>query len=300
MNLIFIVTRNEADLLRQNLAHHLAWGFDGALVADNESDDATRDVLDEFGDAVTHASVASPNDRYVALAALLDRVEARHGAARWIAVSDTDEFWWAPVAGIGAVLASLPSDALALNAGQKLFLPTVADGIEGPVMCRRRYRTGRDDSPLHTSYVRGKSIYRASWLRGRVLDDNHRTPSIAPLSWRRAATPLVHHYMIDGEDAFVRKVEDLGRHFPPLLESLDQRRPLRDDEAAALGFRGFKRDWWDRYATAGPDALRRHYRDTYLIGEAALRAWLASGDLVEDRAFADYTAARLARRTAPA
>lgn len=299
MNLLFIVTRNEGELLRWNLAHHLAWGFDHALVADNESTDATRDVLREFGDAVTHATVASPNERYVALAALLDRAESRHGEARWIAVSDTDEFWWAPTAGIGTVLDRLPADALALNAGQKLFLPTVADGADGPVMCRRRYRTGRDDSPLHTSYVRGKSIYRAGWLRGRVLDDNHRSPGIAAPSWRRSGVPLVHHYMIDGEDAFVRKVLDLGRHFPPLLESLRQRRPLDDDEAAALGFRGFKRTWWDLYATAGEDALRRHYRASYLIDEPALRAYLASGDLVEDRAFADYTAARLAGR-APA
>ena len=28
MNILFVVTRNEADLLRLNLAHHLANGFD--------------------------------------------------------------------------------------------------------------------------------------------------------------------------------------------------------------------------------------------------------------------------------
>lgn len=294
MRLLFIVTRNEGELLRWNLAHHLSWGFDHALVADNESTDATRDVLREFGAAVTHTTVASPNERYVALAALLDRAEARHGEAQWIAVSDTDEFWWAPVAGIGSVLGSLPAEALALNAGQKLFLPTAADAPAGPIMCRRRYRSSRDDSPLHTSYVRGKSIYRAGWLRGRILDDNHRSSSIAPASWRRSGVPLVHHYMIEGEDAFVRKVLDYERHYPPLVAVARARRPLTDQEAAAIGFRGFKRSWWDIYATGGEEALRRHYSEVYVLDEAAIRANLASGDLVLDRAFADYSAARLA------
>lgn len=297
MNLLFVVTRNEADLLRQNLEHHLAWGFDHALVADNESDDATSEVLLSFGDAITHLRLASFHARHVALGTLLARAEARLGEARWVAVSDTDEFWWAPLPGIGALLASVPPEALALNTGQKLFLPTDADAATGPVMCRRRYRTARDASPLHTSYVRGKSIYRAAWLRSHTLDDNHRSRSIAPASWRRTGTPLVHHYMVDGEEAFVRKVLDYPRHYPALGESLAQRRPLADDEAASIGFRGFKRTWWDLYLAGGDAALRAHFRSTYRLDPPALERYLASGDLVEDRAFADYTAARLAPGT---
>ena len=103
MNLLFVVTRNEADLLRQNLEHHLAWGFDHALVADNESDDATPEVLLSFGDAITHLRLASFHARHVALGTLLARAEARLGEARWVAVSDTDEFWWAPLPGVGAL-----------------------------------------------------------------------------------------------------------------------------------------------------------------------------------------------------
>ena len=37
-------------------------------------------------------------------------------------------------------------------------------------MARRRYRT-RNEGPLHTSYVAGKSFYRAAWLRS--IDDEH-------------------------------------------------------------------------------------------------------------------------------
>ena len=94
MNVLFVVTRDEAELLRLNLAHHLAWGFDHVAIADNESTDATREVLNSFGDAVTAETIADPNDRFAALRRLVHRIEARHGQAQWVAVSDTDEFWW--------------------------------------------------------------------------------------------------------------------------------------------------------------------------------------------------------------
>lgn len=294
MDLLFVVTRNEAELLQQNLEHHLAWGFDHVLVADNESTDATPEVLLAFGDAVTQLRLARFAARYVALQTLLARAEARLGEARWVAVSDTDEFWWAPIASVAELLLSVPDEALALNSGQKLFLPTDDDASFGPVMCRRSYRTTRNGSPLHTSHVRGKSIYRAAWLRVNTLDDNHRSPSIAPASWRRTRTPLVHHYMVDDEDDFVRKVLDYPRHYPALAASLARRRALSDDGAGAIDFRGFKRTWWDLFLTGGEAALRAYYRSTYRLDAPSLERHLASGDLVEDRAFAEYTAARLA------
>lgn len=296
MNILFVVTRNEADLLRLNLAHHLEWGFDHAAIADDESTDATRDVLRAFGDAVTIAAVCGPSKRFLALRQLLRTIEERHGEAQWVAVSDTDEFWWGPSLDLRALLRSIPRNILGVNAQQKLFLPTAIDLADGPVMCRRLYRTTRTDIPLHTSYVRGKSLYRASWLRGTTLDDNHRTKAIAPAAWLDVGTPFVHHYMIDGEEAFVAKVKSRLRHDPSLKALADERRALRDDEAARYKFRRFKRTWWDLYATRGEEGLRNHYRTSYLISEQGLRTHLASGDLVLDRAFADFMRARLGGR----
>lgn len=291
MNVLYVVTRNEADLLRFNLAHHLSCGFDHALVADNQSTDATQDVLDAFGGAVTRTQIASPNDRFAALVALLARAESRHGPAQWVAVSDTDEFWWGPDLELGAVLRSVPGNILGVNAQQKLFLPTAADPRDGPIMCRRLYRTTRMDSPLHTSYVRGKSIYRAAWIRRALLNDAHRSPAIPAPAWMDLGAHFVHHYMIEDEDAFVEKVRTLARWNPALAPLADERRPLRDDEAARYQFRGFKLDWWNLYATRGEDGLREHYRSTYLVSERALREHLSNGDLLLDRAFADFVRA---------
>lgn len=294
MNLIFIVTRNEAAMLRLNLAHHLSWGFDHALVADDRSTDATPDVLREFGDAVSAATVDDPNHRHEAMAALLARHEARHGPAGWVAVSDTDEMWWGPGVDLRASLAAVPPAIFALNMPQKLFLPTAADGTDGPLPARRIYRTARHDTPLHTSYVRGKSFYRADWLREHRLDDNHRSGAIAPARWGTFGDLHVHHYMIEDEDAFVAKVRSRLRWNPSLRPLLDEKRALRDDEAARFRFRGFKRTWWDLYATRGEQGLRDYYRHGYVISRDALARHLAAGDLVADRAFADYARARMA------
>ncbi|CAG0975943.1 hypothetical protein BURK1_01482 [Burkholderiales bacterium] len=292
MNVLFIVTRNEAELLRLNIAHHLAWGFDHVAIADNESDDATPDVIRDLGDAATSMRIPAPKERFAALRQLILRIESLHGPVGWVAVSDTDEFWWHPGGDLRGTLARLPPDVLGFNAQQKLFLPTALDPDEGPVYCRRTYRSAGPDSPLHTSYRRGKSIYRGAWARAHEVDDPHYCVSIPPERWRSTSRALVHHYMIDGEDSFVQKVTSRMRWNPSLRQVAAERRALRDDEAANFNFRGFKRVWWDIYATAGDAGLRSYYRSGYLISAQALPVHLSKGDLVLDREFADFARTR--------
>ena len=45
-----MMVRNEADIIRINLLHHLASGIDHVLVVDNGSTDGTAAVLKEFSD----------------------------------------------------------------------------------------------------------------------------------------------------------------------------------------------------------------------------------------------------------
>src|ERR1700745_406672 len=132
MILLFVVTRNEAELLRLNLAHHLGWGFNHIAVADNDSTDATQDVLREFGDAVTAMRIGDVNERFLALSKLLRNVEDRHGAVDWVAVSATDEVWWTPESDLPRLLSQVPDRLVAINSDQKLFLPTELDSAAGP------------------------------------------------------------------------------------------------------------------------------------------------------------------------
>ncbi|MEO8485248.1 MAG: glycosyltransferase family 2 protein [Betaproteobacteria bacterium] len=288
MNVLYVVTRNEAALLRLNIEHHLAWGFDHVAVADNDSDDATPDVISEFRGAVTSISLRDPDDRLTALPPLVQRIEAKHGPASWVAVSDTDEFWWHPGPDLRATLARLPSEVIGLNTAQKLFLPTALDPSDGPVHCRLVYRTSGPESPLHSSYREGKSIYRASWARAHVLRNPHWCESIPRRLWRSTARPMIHHYMIDREDSFIQKVLSLERWDPAVRASA----PAADHRAAAARFGVEKMAWWRLYEERGEAGLRDHYQNHYVIGADALERHLRRGDLVEDRRFAEIMRAR--------
>jgi len=171
MIVLLLTTQNESDVLRLNLEHHLAWGVDHVGVCDNESTDATQDVVRAFGERVTSTVFHDFADRQRHRMEVLERIKARHtGRVQWVGVSDTDEFFWAPDARMPDLLADVPQDVVAVTFHQKLFIPTALDLAEGPVHQRQRHRTGSYDSPLHKSY-------REAAMRSRTRSGLRRTPS---------------------------------------------------------------------------------------------------------------------------
>jgi hypothetical protein len=284
---VFIVTRNEAELLALNLAHHLQWGFDHVLIADNESTDATADVLRSFGDAVTSMRVARPNDRFVALSQLAHRIEDRLDGDSWIAFSDTDEFWWMPRRPLRALLDEVPAQVAVLNSPAKLFVPTGDDARVGPVYERLVHCATAPAAPPYAGYTGGKSLYRANWVLSHRVTDPHCCPYVPPARRRQSSKALVHHYMIDGEDDFVRTVTSLDRWGLPLGPTP---RPRSGEDR--LG--ETKKAWWRLYVEAGEAGLRAYYRSTYVVPATALPERLAGGHLVRDDAFAAYCRARAA------
>ena len=290
MVVLFVVTRNEAELLQLNLAHHLGWGFDHVAIADNESTDATQDVLRQFGDAVTATRIGDPNERFLALSRLLTEIEERHGAADWVAVSDTDEFWWTPDSDLPRLLSRVPDNIVAVNSRQKLFLPTEVDSVAGPVYCRRTFRTSSGKSPLHTSYTAGKSLYRAAWVRSHGVSNPHWSADIPHGLWRFKRL-LVHHYMIDDEDSFVEKVKALERWSPQVRDQSEPGMALHEpttSQEQPVRFLAFKTAWWRLYEAAGEAGLRDYYRREYVISVERLPTCLERGELVDDTEFASF------------
>lgn len=283
MIVLFVVTRNEAALLRLNLRHHLGWSFDHVAIADNESSDATQDVLRDFGDVVTSTRIGNPYERYAALSRLFTTIEERHGAVDWVAVSDTDEFWWTSEGRLADLLRRVPADLVAVNSDQKLFLPTQSDSMNGPIYCRRTFRTSGANSPLHTSYALGKTLYRAAWLRSHEVLSAHWSRDLPHALWRYER-PLVHHYMIGNEDDFVKKVKGFER-----WAAHDLRDPTADTALyLARTRRGFKAAWWRLYEQSGEAGLRDYYRREYVISASDLPIYLQRGVIVEDAEFANF------------
>lgn len=290
MIVMLLTTQNEADVLRLNLEHHLAWGADHVGVCDNESSDDTADVVRAFGGAVTHTVFHDFAERQTHRMATLARIKDRVGDVDWVGVSDTDEFLWAPGVRLPDLFADVPDDVVAVTFHQKLFLPTAADAETGPVYRRQVHRTGSYDTPLHTSYREGKTFYRGAWLR-RITSE-HRGHDIPHPVWSPPEPFVVHHYMIRDEDQFVMKVKRLS--------SWRERKGLRSKlwyhklrKAIGLPLQpyvaGFKATWWSVYREGGEDGLRRYYRDTYRIQLGDLPDRIERGDLVRDTAFADWT-----------
>jgi len=89
------IVRNEADILRVNVLHHLALGIDRFLIVDNGSSDGTDRVLRELGaDRRIRWTRDDGPYRQSEITTELARQAVREGA-RWVLPIDADEFWWA-------------------------------------------------------------------------------------------------------------------------------------------------------------------------------------------------------------
>lgn len=298
---LLLVTRNEAGILRLNLAHHLAWGIDHIGVCDNNSDDHTQEVIRSFGDRVSSLMFDDFSNRQHYRMRCLDQITTTMGRRPdWIGVSDTDEFFWAPGTGAHRILQSVPPDVVAATSEQKLFVPTEVDPAAGVVYSRLLYRAATVDSPFHRSYREGKSFYRGAWLK--QISSEHRCHEVPHPEWNFPEA-LVHHYMITDADHFVDKVRRLSawrrdfrirgsKAFEQLFRAIMGR-----DQAPFVA--DFKQNWWRILEHEGEAGLRAYYNQHFRVSKAALGAALQAGELVLDREFADYKSQTLAAGSVP-
>ena len=107
------MVRDEADVIRLSVRHHLALGLDGVLVVDNGSSDDTPRLLEQMrrgDDRIEWSADAGPYHQAEILTALA-REAVRRGAD-WVLPFDADEFWWVRGGDLRAVLAGSPAGAL--------------------------------------------------------------------------------------------------------------------------------------------------------------------------------------------
>ncbi|MGH2958356.1 MAG: glycosyltransferase family 2 protein, partial [Solirubrobacterales bacterium] len=87
------MTRNEVDILRLNIVHHLQTSCDRIIVVDNGSTDKTRTVLKRLASKlpIDWTTVPGAIDQGETVTEMLH--EARQKGADWVIPLDTDEFW---------------------------------------------------------------------------------------------------------------------------------------------------------------------------------------------------------------
>ena len=102
-----LLLRDEVDVVRLNVLHHLSFGCERILALDNGSSDGTRTVLQRLAERVPLAWTSDTGPyRQAELFTGLAREAATLGAD-WIVPLDADEFWVAPQ-GLEPLLADGP------------------------------------------------------------------------------------------------------------------------------------------------------------------------------------------------
>jgi hypothetical protein len=253
------------------------------FVADNASTDNTQDLIRTFGSSVSTKTFWDTRKRQRVRMQGLEALRSRH-QVEWAGVSDTDEFFWAPGTNIRQLLENTPANVVGVTFHQKLYIPTSLDATDGPVYIRQVYRTSSYESPLHLSYVKGKTFYRVSWLK--EITSEHVCGELPHAPWA-PYEPLVHHYMVQSEDRFVMKVKRLrslhGRYRERIALSLGFR-----PELAKLERDHFKKLWWSIFIRRGEEGLREYYRNKYCLHRDDVDRHMETGALLRDTSFADF------------
>lgn len=177
--------RNEADTARHVIEHMFAQEVDVVLVAENDSTDATPEILSSLGDAhpvhvVPDSLVAYSQDTKMTVLSTI----ARRCGADWIVPFDADELWFAEGRSVGALLRA--NDATVVRAQVHNVFPRVDDDpLEADPFLRLRY-LDPESSPFRKVAFRSHPLAKISMGNVDVLRRGRRSDGlfIAHYPWR--------------------------------------------------------------------------------------------------------------------
>ena len=148
-----LLVRNEEDILADQLRAHYALGVDAVIATDNNSSDATPEILREFARDHELHIWHEPSNAYEQ-SAWVTRM-ARHAVelgADWVINADADEFHWPEAGTLKDVFAAVPERYGVLEMAVSHFVPT-SDG-PGAWHERLRLRECHSVKPSGGGYVR--------------------------------------------------------------------------------------------------------------------------------------------------
>jgi hypothetical protein len=271
-----LTARNEADVIDEMIAFHLAIGVDFIIVADNGSTDGTIDVLDRYV-RDGHAELIRVPDpfRQIELVTDMARRAATDFGADWVINSDADEFWWPRDGSLKEILAAAPARYGSVRGMWRNFAPRPeTDGSFAERMTVRSQQPVDDLHPFNTHF---KSVHRGS-PDVEVGGGNHDVVGTG-------VAPLPGWYPLDVLHFPIRSYEQFERKF------------LRHYDVTSVGTGHATNPFYNRIHDAHRDGRLRELYDEFVVHDTALAAGIADGTLAEDTRLRD--ALRSLRRDPP-
>ena len=213
-----VMVRDEADIIRPMIEHHLEQGIDVLIVTDNGSADGTAEILDEFARQglidLRHDPVQRKQQG--AVVTRMARDAATRYGADWVINADADEFW----------ITRDPSLTLKqafehIDPAVRTFTVPVSDmtgpaAMAGTGLQRLIYRDERDTEQLNAVGLHAHATPDAVHVGDptiEVAQGNHFV-NIDSMGRPEAAYELeVLHFPWRSWRQFARKVENAGRAY---------------------------------------------------------------------------------------
>jgi phosphatidylserine/phosphatidylglycerophosphate/cardiolipin synthase-like enzyme len=263
-----LLVRDEADIVRANIEHHLARGVDAIVATDNGSVDGTREILLEYRQRGLLLLIDEPARDYDQWrwVTRMARLAATELSADWVLHGDADEFWTTDGDTIGDVLATVPDECGWVRVRRFNFAPSA-----------------HDDRPFFERLVLRDQVSRNALGRSLLPKICHRPDADV---WLAQGNHEIHTRWTEYHEPLPLRI----LHFP-------MRSYVQFERKVVLGGRAYARNG-DLEPEIG-DAWRRLYQ-VYLRGE--LRGWydrqiptaatvtrgIATGHYVVDRTIDDF------------
>jgi hypothetical protein len=135
-----LLARDEADVIGEQIAFHLAAGVDFVVATDHRSADGTTEILESFArDGRLHLIREDSEEvRQAEWVTRMARLAAAEHGADWVLNADADEFWWPRGGSFKSALGAVPDGFATVGALVRVFVPRPDDG--GPFWERMTVR----------------------------------------------------------------------------------------------------------------------------------------------------------------
>ena len=212
-----LLVRDEADLLRTHLEHHLAQGVDFFLITDNGSLDATPAIAAAAVERGLARLIYEPADTYEQSrwVSRMARLAAEEHGADWVIHSDADEFWISRQPGqtLREAIAALPPSCRRLSVPRwNALISRELDAAQATIAPEQIDAFERDPRNSLGDPLPPKVLHRAD-PSAVVAQGNHGVTMADPGVPDGEDRLLILHFPYRGRDPYRHKIRIGGRAY---------------------------------------------------------------------------------------